>query len=57
MMELSIAFPPFEACHVTIYMKRLCIGSALTARFFFQYFKKLNSKFLLNVDLAPPWIV
>ena len=38
-MELSIAFPPFEACHVTIYMKRLCIGSALTARFFFSILK------------------
>ena len=57
MMEPCIAFPPFEACHVTIYMKPLCIGSALTKRFFPQYFKKLNSKFLLNVDLAPPGIV
>ena len=51
-----IAFPPFESYDVTIYMKLLCTGSALTEHFF-QYFNKLNSKFLLNVDLAPSGVL
>jgi len=56
MMEPHIAFPPFKSYDVTIYMKPLYIGSALTEHFF-QYFNKLNTKFLLIFDLAPPVIV